>query len=124
MCSADPDPGAAADCRERSRAKIPLLFGLDVIHGFRTTFPIPLAEAATWNPEAVEISARVAAAEASSAGIHWTFGPMVDIARDPRWGRIAEGSARIRISDLCSRPRGCAVFKDATWPTDEYHGLR
>jgi beta-glucosidase len=75
-----------------SRAKIPLLFGLDVIHGFRTTFPIPLAEAATWNPEAVELSARIAAAEASSAGIHWTFGPMVDIARDPRWGRIAEGS--------------------------------
>jgi beta-glucosidase len=75
-----------------SRAKIPLLFGLDVIHGFRTTFPIPLAEAATWNPGAVELSARVSAAEASSAGIHWTFAPMVDIARDPRWGRIAEGS--------------------------------
>ncbi len=75
-----------------SRAKIPLLFGLDVIHGFRTTFPIPLAEAATWNPEAAGLSARIAAAEASSAGIHWTFGPMVDIARDPRWGRIAEGS--------------------------------
>jgi beta-glucosidase len=75
-----------------SRAKIPLLFGLDVIHGFRTTFPIPLAEAATWNPQAVELSTRIAAAEASSAGIQWTFGPMVDIARDPRWGRIAEGS--------------------------------
>jgi beta-glucosidase len=75
-----------------SRAKIPLLFGLDVVHGFRTTFPIPLAGAATWDPQAVELSARIAAAEASSAGIHWTFAPMVDIARDPRWGRIAEGS--------------------------------
>jgi beta-glucosidase len=77
---------------EESRAKIPLLFGLDVIHGFKTTFPIPLAEAATWDAEAVELSARVSAAEAASSGIHWTFAPMVDIARDPRWGRIAEGS--------------------------------
>jgi beta-glucosidase len=75
-----------------SRAKIPLLFGLDVIHGFKTTFPIPLAEASTWNPDAVERSTRVAATEASSSGIAWTFAPMVDIARDPRWGRIAEGS--------------------------------
>ncbi len=77
---------------EESRAKIPLLFGLDVIHGFKTTFPIPLAEAATWDPAAVELSARVSATEAAAAGIHWTFAPMVDIARDPRWGRIAEGS--------------------------------
>jgi beta-glucosidase len=77
---------------EESRAKIPLIFGLDVIHGFKTTFPIPLAEAASWDPEAVELSARVSAREAASAGIHWTFAPMVDIARDPRWGRIAEGS--------------------------------
>jgi len=77
---------------EESRAKIPLLFGLDVIHGFKTTFPIPLAEAATWEADAVELSARVSATEAASAGVHWTFAPMVDIARDPRWGRIAEGS--------------------------------
>lgn len=77
---------------EESRAKIPLLFGLDVIHGFKTTFPIPLAEAATWDPAAVELSARISAREAAAAGIHWTFAPMVDIARDPRWGRIAEGS--------------------------------
>ncbi|HXF99444.1 MAG TPA: glycoside hydrolase family 3 N-terminal domain-containing protein, partial [Bacteroidota bacterium] len=77
---------------EESRLGIPLLFGLDVIHGFRTTFPIPLAEAATWNPELVEQAARVAAREATAAGIHWTFAPMVDIARDPRWGRIAEGA--------------------------------
>jgi beta-glucosidase len=77
---------------EESRLKIPLIFGLDVIHGFKTTFPIPLGEAATWQPEIVEMSAHYQALEASSAGIHWTFSPMVDIARDPRWGRIMEGS--------------------------------
>ncbi len=77
---------------EESRLGIPLIFGLDVIHGFRTTFPIPLAEAATWNPELVQQAARAAAREATAAGIHWTFAPMVDIARDPRWGRIAEGA--------------------------------
>jgi beta-glucosidase len=75
-----------------SRLGIPVLFGWDVIHGFRTVFPIPLAEASTWNPDLIERAARVAANEASAAGIHWTFAPMVDIARDPRWGRIAEGS--------------------------------
>jgi len=75
-----------------SRMKIPLLFSLDVIHGFRTTFPVPLAEASTWQPELVELSAHYQALEAASAGIHWTFSPMVDIARDPRWGRIVEGS--------------------------------
>ncbi len=77
---------------EESRLKIPLIFGFDVIHGYRTTFPIPLAMAGTWNPELIEQAARVAAIEASAAGIHWTFAPMVDIARDPRWGRIAEGA--------------------------------
>lgn len=77
---------------EESRLHIPLIFGLDVIHGFRTTFPIPLAEASTWNPELIEKAERVAAQEATAGGIHWTFAPMVDIARDPRWGRIAEGS--------------------------------
>ncbi len=75
-----------------SRLKIPLLFGLDVIHGFKTTFPVPIGEAATWEPEMVEMSAHYQALEAASAGIHWTFSPMVDIARDPRWGRIMEGS--------------------------------
>jgi beta-glucosidase len=75
-----------------SRLKIPLIFGFDVIHGYRTVFPIPLGEAATWDPAAVERSAGIAAAEARAAGVHWTFAPMVDIARDPRWGRIAEGS--------------------------------
>ena len=77
---------------QESRLKIPLLFGLDVIHGFKTTFPVPLGEAATWQPELVEMSAHYQALEAASAGIHWTFSPMVDIARDPRWGRIMEGA--------------------------------
>lgn len=77
---------------EETRLGIPLLFAHDVIHGFRTIFPVPLAEAATWDPEAVERAARVAAVEAAAAGVHWTFAPMVDVARDPRWGRIVEGS--------------------------------
>jgi beta-glucosidase len=72
--------------------KIPLLIANDVIHGYRTIFPIPLAEAASWDPQLVERAARVAAREAAAAGTHWTFAPMVDVARDPRWGRVAEGS--------------------------------
>jgi len=76
----------------QSRLKIPLLFGLDVIHGYRVTFPIPLAEAASWDMKAIEASARTAATEAAASGIHWTFAPMVDIARDPRWGRVMEGA--------------------------------
>ncbi len=76
----------------QTRLKIPMLFGQDVIHGFRTNFPIPLAEAASWDLDAMEQSARVAAVEASAAGVHWTFAPMVDIARDPRWGRVMEGA--------------------------------
>jgi beta-glucosidase len=75
---------------EESRSGIPLIFGRDVIHGFRTIFPIPLGQAASWNPELVEQAAAIAAREARSVGVHWTFAPMVDIARDPRWGRIAE----------------------------------
>ena len=77
---------------EGSRHGIPLLFGFDVIHGLRTVFPVPIALAATWDPETVERSQAVAAREARSVGIHWTFAPMVDIARDPRWGRIVEGA--------------------------------
>jgi len=75
---------------EESRLGIPLLMGRDVIHGFRTVLPIPLGQAATWNPELVEKGARVAALEAASVGVNWTFAPMIDISRDPRWGRIAE----------------------------------
>ncbi|MEZ4699421.1 MAG: beta-glucosidase BglX [Rhodothermales bacterium] len=77
---------------EESRLGIPILFGADVIHGHRTVFPVPLGEAASWNLEAIERGARIAAVEASAAGIQWTFAPMVDIARDARWGRIAEGA--------------------------------
>lgn len=77
---------------EQSRLKIPLLFGMDVIHGYETVFPIPLALSCTWNLPLIERSARIAAVEASADGINWTFSPMVDIARDARWGRIAEGS--------------------------------
>lgn len=77
---------------EKSRLKIPIIFGLDVIHGYRTEFPTPLAMSATWDPDLVEKAARVAAAEASADGIRWTFSPMVDIARDARWGRIVEGN--------------------------------
>jgi beta-glucosidase len=76
---------------EESRLGIPLIIGRDVIHGYRTIFPIPLGQAASWNPELVEQGCAIAAREARSQGIHWTFAPMVDIARDPRWGRIAEG---------------------------------
>jgi beta-glucosidase len=77
---------------EMTRLRIPLLFGFDVIHGFRTIFPVPLAMAATWDPRLVEDVQATAAAEARAVGIHWTFAPNVDIARDPRWGRIVEGA--------------------------------
>jgi beta-glucosidase len=77
---------------EESRLGIPLLFAQDVIHGFRTVFPVPLAEASSFDPQAVEEASRIAAAEAAAHGLHWTFAPMVDVARDPRWGRIVEGA--------------------------------
>jgi len=77
---------------EESRLKIPVLYGLDVIHGYRTIFPVPLAMAASWDPSVHERAAAVAAKEARAAGIHWTFAPMLDIARDARWGRIVEGA--------------------------------
>ena len=77
---------------DESRLKIPLIFGLDVIHGYRTTFPVPLALSSTWDTNLVERVSRIAAQEATSSGIRWTFSPMIDIARDPRWGRIVEGA--------------------------------
>jgi beta-glucosidase len=77
---------------EESRLKIPLIFGFDVIHGYRTIFPSPLGEASSWDPEVAERAASIAARESRAAGVHWTFAPMVDIARDARWGRISEGS--------------------------------
>jgi beta-glucosidase len=77
---------------EKSRLHIPLIFGFDVVHGYRTIYPVPLALAASWDPATVEKAQRMAAREASSVGIRWTFAPMIDIARDPRWGRIMEGA--------------------------------
>ena len=75
---------------EENRLGIPLLMGRDVVHGFKTVLPIPLGQAATWSPELVQSGARMAALEAASSGINWTFAPMIDVTRDPRWGRIAE----------------------------------
>jgi beta-glucosidase len=77
---------------KETRLGIPLIFGYDVIHGYKTIFPIPLGESASWDLKAIELSARIAAEEASAEGLHWTFAPMCDIARDPRWGRVAEGA--------------------------------
>ena len=91
---------------EKSRLHIPLLFGLDVIHGYRTEFPVPLALSATWDPALVERAARVAAKETSNAGVRWTYSPMVDIARDARWGRIVEGSGEDPYSGLSA---GCCL---------------
>jgi beta-glucosidase len=89
-----------------TRLHIPLLFGYDVIHGFKTIFPIPLAEAASWDMGLMEKSARVAAIEASAAGLHWTFAPMVDIARDARWGRIMEGAGEdVYLASLIAAAR-------------------
>jgi beta-glucosidase len=77
---------------EETRLKIPLIFGYDVIHGYKTIFPIPLGEAASWDMEAMERSAHIAAKEAAAAGLHWTYAPMVDVSREPRWGRVMEGA--------------------------------
>lgn len=99
---------------EEARVKIPLIFGFDVIHGFKTTFPVPLAEAASWDPSLIEKSAYYQALEASSAGLHWTFSPMVDIARDPRWGRIVEGSGEDPyLGSLMAAARTKGYQKDA-----------
>ncbi|RXG15924.1 beta-glucosidase [Leeuwenhoekiella aestuarii] len=77
---------------EHSRLKIPLLFGYDVIHGYKTMFPVPLGESASWDLEAMELSASIAAKETAASGVHWTFAPMIDVSRDARWGRIMEGA--------------------------------
>lgn len=81
-----------SEALEHSRLKIPILFGYDVVHGYRTIFPIPLGESCTWDPELMRQSAAIAAEEAAAGGINWTFAPMVDITRDPRWGRVMEGA--------------------------------
>lgn len=92
-----------------SRLHIPVLFAFDVIHGYRTIFPVPLGEAASWDPAGAERAASIAAEEASAAGVRWTFAPMVDIARDPRWGRIVEGSGEdpfLGMAMAAARVRG------------------
>lgn len=92
-----------------SRLQIPLLFAFDVIHGFRTVFPVPLAEASAWDPDLSKRTARAAAVEATASGLHWTYAPMVDIARDPRWGRVVEGSGEdpfLGAALAASRVRG------------------
>ncbi len=103
---------------EQSRLKIPLIIGFDVIHGYRTVFPIPLAESCSWDLTAIEKSAAIAAKEARAAGVHWVFAPMVDIARDARWGRIAEGAGEdtfLGAQIAAARVRGFQGkdFKDA-----------
>ena len=90
-----------------TRLPIPALFGDDVIHGYKTTFPTPLAQSCSWKPETIERGCSVAAKEAYCAGVKWTFSPMVDIARDPRWGRVAEGYGEDTY--LCSRYAEAAV---------------
>jgi beta-glucosidase len=91
---------------EETRLGIPLIFGYDVIHGYKTIFPIPMGEASSWDLDLMELTAKISAKEAAAEGLHWTFAPMVDIARDPRWGRIAEGSGEdTYLSSLIAKAR-------------------
>ncbi len=114
---------------EESRLGIPLLFAMDVVHGYRTIFPVPLALAATWAPEAEERAARVAADEATAAGLHWTFAPMIDIARDPRWGRIVEGAgedpylgARMAVAQVNGYQGGNSLRPGSLMATAKHFG--
>ncbi|HET9862486.1 MAG TPA: glycoside hydrolase family 3 N-terminal domain-containing protein [Steroidobacteraceae bacterium] len=114
---------------EESRLGIPLLFAMDVVHGYRTIFPVPLALAATFAPEAEERAARVAADEATAAGLHWTFAPMIDIARDARWGRIVEGAgedpylgARMAVAQVSGYQRGNALRPGSLMATAKHFG--
>ena len=114
---------------EESRLGIPLLFAMDVVHGYRTIFPVPLAMASSWAPESQERAARVAADEATSAGLHWTFAPMVDIARDPRWGRIVEGAgedsylgSRMAVAQVAGYQGGNALRPGSLMATAKHFG--
>jgi beta-glucosidase len=114
---------------EESRLGVPLLFAMDVVHGYRTIFPVPLALAATFAPEANEKAARIAADEATAAGLHWTFAPMIDIARDPRWGRIVEGAgedpyfgARMAVAQVNGFQGGNALRPGAMMATAKHFG--
>ena len=99
---------------ERTRLHIPLLFGFDVIHGFRTIFPVPIAMAASWDPSGAVREQTIAAKEARSVGIHWAFAPMVDIARDPRWGASSKAPAKTRIWVPPWPPARCAASRATT----------
>jgi beta-glucosidase len=114
---------------EESRLGIPLLFAMDVVHGYRTIFPVPLALAATFAPDAEERAARIAADEATSAGLHWTFAPMIDIARDARWGRIVEGAgedpylgARMAVAQVAGYQGGNALRPGSLMATAKHFG--
>jgi Glycosyl hydrolase family 3 N terminal domain len=100
---------------EGNRHGLPALFGFDVVHGLRTILPVPIAMAASWDPATIERGQTVAAREARAVGIHWTFAPMVDIARDPRWGRIIEEAGRTRSSAAPSPRRRSAGSRARTW---------
>jgi len=114
---------------EESRLGIPLLFAMDVVHGYRTIFPVPLAMASSWAPESQERATRIAAEEATSAGLHWTFAPMIDIARDPRWGRIVEGAgedpylgARMAVAQVAGYQGGNTLRPGALMATAKHFG--
>jgi len=114
---------------EESRLGIPLLFAMDVVHGYRTIFPVPVAMASTWAPESQERAARIAAEEATAAGLHWTFAPMIDIARDPRWGRIVEGAgedpylgARMAVAQVAGYQGGNTLRPGALMATAKHFG--
>jgi beta-glucosidase len=114
---------------EESRLGIPLLFAMDVVHGYRTIFPVPLALAATFAPDAEERAARVAAEEATAAGLHWTFAPMIDIARDARWGRIVEGAgedpylgARMAVAQVSGYQGGNVLRPGSLMATAKHFG--
>ena len=111
---------------EKTRLHIPLIFGFDVIHGFRTVFPVPIAMAASWDPAAATKAQAIAAQEARSVGIDWAFAPMVDIARDPRWGRVVEGAGKdpyLGAAMAAAQVQGFRGRKNH-WRAGTYSGLR
>ena len=109
---------------EKSRLHIPILFGLDVIHGFKTEFPIPLGLASTWDPSIVEKASRVAARESAAGGIRWTFSPMVDIARDARWGRMAEGAGEDPFLGSVIAAAYVRGYQGSSWDCVSYERLQ
>lgn len=103
---------------EESRLGIPMIFGYDVIHGFRTIYPISLAQACSWNPTLVSQACAIAAQEARMSGVDWTFSPMIDVSRDGRWGRVAEGYGEDPYTNAILPWHRCEATKATTWPTD------